>query len=133
MYALNQVTQTQEEIMSELNTTGFIDEPSQSELEEELSDILSQNTPTRKSTARSGDDSDIERELNEILNDSNADVGISGADSYKDEGLSELLAGMFVEVFDIYVLGSNIIIKIRNSVATVYPTYRRIFKHSCRR
>jgi hypothetical protein len=54
--------------MNEFGIPSFIEEPSQSELEEELSIILNEDTPPRK-TYRTGADSDVERELDEILNE----------------------------------------------------------------
>ncbi|XP_052773850.1 charged multivesicular body protein 7-like [Mya arenaria] len=45
---LADATQTQEEILMELSTASYIDEPSQEELEEELSIILQDDTPPRQ-------------------------------------------------------------------------------------
>lgn len=87
---LADVTQTQEDIMAELNATVCIDEPSQAELEEELSDILNESLtkpePKSAQVTRSLDrdeDLNLEDELQEILNDS--------VDYEATKGLSEML------------------------------------------
>lgn len=74
---LADVTQTQDEIVAELNTTTFIDEPSQEELEEELSEILNESAkerepakPTKVTRVVSKEDVDLEKELQDILNES---------------------------------------------------------------
>ncbi|XP_045190539.2 charged multivesicular body protein 7-like [Mercenaria mercenaria] len=87
---LADVTQTQEDIMAELGTTSFIDEPSQSELEDELSIILSENTPPKKSFKTGGVDSDIERELDEILNETDEDSNIMNSSKGLEEMLDDL-------------------------------------------
>lgn len=93
---LADVTQTQDDIMAELNTSTFVDESSQEELEDELSIILREDMPSRKQATHPGmidsafkgahegaDEWDLHRELEEILNESSE--GITDLDKMLDD------------------------------------------------
>ena len=108
-----QVTQSQDEILAELSTAGFPDEPSQEELEEELSIILHDDTPPRQPAtphrrkenapwqqdtpprSRPIADSELERELDEILDDKSGGM----------EELNDLLDSMWLDLFFFIVKG----------------------------
>jgi len=91
--AFTQVTQTQEEITAELSTT-LIDEPSQSELEEELNAILEEPSPRKPNTVLSNDseDEELERELQRVLD-------LSGDGTEDSTSIDNLLDGKFENSF----------------------------------
>lgn len=91
-----QASQTQDDITAELGTT-FIDEPSQSELEEELTAILEDTAPRRLQPAMSDnpEDEELERELQRVLDLS--------ADSTKDSSsINDLLNGRPLGIENLY-------------------------------
>ena len=85
--------------MNELGVPSFVEEPSQSELEEELSIILNEDTPPRKNH-KTGVDSDIERELDEILNDTD-DIKMT-TDSSRE--LEDMFDGKYIIIKEILFL-----------------------------
>ncbi|WAR21496.1 CHMP7-like protein [Mya arenaria] len=105
---LADATQTQEEILMELSTASYIDEPSQEELEEELSIILQddtpprqQNTPTRLQDTPTGLP-DTPTGLPDVPSGFRTDRGhVDG--SFKDSGslsdLNKMLDGIYINLY----------------------------------